>query len=106
MPPPRKTSRFADLAIRRAGLRSARGAKGATYQLFITRFEVPMIADIVIRRAATELIERYGDSATAVAQERVKALSSGQDQLEMNIAFRVLSALESLLESKESDNRN
>ena len=59
-----------------------------------------MIADIVIRRAATELIERYGDNATAIAQERVKALSSGQDQLEMNLAFRVLSALESLIESK------
>ncbi|MFP6731883.1 MAG: hypothetical protein VCD50_17240 [Alphaproteobacteria bacterium] len=59
-----------------------------------------MIADIVIQRAATELIERYGDNATAVAQARVKALSAGQDQSGMNIACRVLSTLETILESK------
>ncbi len=59
-----------------------------------------MIADIVIQRAATELIERYGDNATAVAQERVKALSALNDQSGMNIALRVLSALESILAGK------
>lgn len=59
-----------------------------------------MIADIVIQRAATELIERYGDNATAVAQERVKVLSSVNDQSGMNIALRVLSALESILAGK------
>ena len=59
-----------------------------------------MIADIVIQRAATELIERYGDNATAVAQERVKALSAVNDQSGMNIALRVLSALESILAGK------
>ena len=30
-----------------------------------------MIADIEIQRAADELIERYGSSATAVGRERV-----------------------------------
>ena len=59
-----------------------------------------MISDIVIQHAATELIERYGDNAAAVAQDRVKRLSAGQDQSGMNIAFRVLSALETLLESE------
>ncbi|MCH7554927.1 MAG: hypothetical protein IIC08_02885 [Proteobacteria bacterium] len=59
-----------------------------------------MIADIDIQRAANELIERYGDSAMAVARERVAALSAAADQAEMNIALRVLSALEIRLEGK------
>ena len=59
-----------------------------------------MIADIDIHRAAQELVDRYGDSATSVAQERITALSSGNDQSGMNVALRVLSALESLLEGK------
>ena len=62
-----------------------------------------MIADIVIQRAATELIERYGDHATAVAQDRVAAFSADNDQSGMNIALRVLSALEFLLESKRKE---
>ena len=62
-----------------------------------------MIADIVIQRAATVLIERYGDHATSVAQTRVRSLSSGNDQSAMNVGFRVLSALESLLESKREE---
>lgn len=59
-----------------------------------------MIADIDIQRAANELIERYGASAMAVAQERVAALSAAADQAELNIALRVLSALEIRLEGK------
>ena len=59
-----------------------------------------MIADIDINRAAKELLERYGDNATSVAQDRITVLSAGKDQSEVNIALRVLSALESLLESK------
>ena len=59
-----------------------------------------MIADIDIHRAAQELVERYGVNATSVAQERITALSAGTDQSMMNVALRVLSALESLLESK------
>ncbi len=59
-----------------------------------------MIADIDINRAAKELLERYGDNATSVAQDRITVLSAGKDQSEVNIALRVLSALESLLEGK------
>ena len=59
-----------------------------------------MIADIDIQRAAQELVERYGDSATSVAQERITTLSAASDQSGMNVALRVLSALESLLEGK------
>ena len=59
-----------------------------------------MIDDIDIHRAAQELIERYGDSATSVAQERVTALSAGNDQSGLNLALRVLSALEIRLEGK------
>lgn len=62
-----------------------------------------MIADIVIQRAATELIERYGDHAISVAQTRVRSLSTGNDQLTMNIGSRVLAALESLLESNRKE---
>ena len=61
-----------------------------------------MIADMDIDRAAKELLERYGDNAAGVAQERVAALSSAKDQSQMNIALRVLSALEILLEGKRS----
>ena len=61
-----------------------------------------MIADMDIDRAAKELLERYGDNAADVAQERVAALSSAKDQSQMNIALRVLSALEFLLEDKRS----
>ncbi len=59
-----------------------------------------MIADIDIKRAAKELLERYGDHATTIAQDRVAALAAGKDQSEMNIALRVLSALESILAGK------
>ncbi len=59
-----------------------------------------MIADTDIHRAAQELVERYGDNATSVAQERITTLSAGNDQSGMNVALRVLSALESLLEGK------
>ena len=59
-----------------------------------------MIADVDIDRAAKELLERYGDNAAGVARERVAALSTAEDQSQMNIALRVLSALEILLEGK------
>ncbi len=59
-----------------------------------------MIADIDIHRAAQELIDRYGNSATSVAQERITTASQENDQSGLNLALRVLSALESLLEGK------
>ncbi len=60
-----------------------------------------MIADIDIHRAAQELVERYGDNATSVAQERITTASQENDQSGLNLALRVLSALESLLEGKQ-----
>ncbi len=59
-----------------------------------------VVADADIQRAARELVERYGDRALAVAQERVEALSNSQDQSGFNVALRVLSAVEALLSNK------
>lgn len=61
-----------------------------------------MIADTDINSAAKELFERYGDNAIGVAQDRVAALSTAKDQSTANVALRVLSALEILLEGKRS----
>ena len=61
-----------------------------------------MIADADIQRAAKELVERYGDNAIAAAQERVEALSTSKDQSEVNVALRVLSAVEVLLADERS----
>ncbi len=61
-----------------------------------------MIADADIQRAAKELVERYGDSAMAAAQERVEAVSTSQDRSEVNVALRVLSAVEVLLADERS----
>lgn len=61
-----------------------------------------MIADTDINRAAHELIERYGNSAMTIAQERIATLSAAHDQSAVDIALRVLTALESLLEGKRS----
>ncbi len=61
-----------------------------------------MIADADIRRAAKELVERYGDNAIAAAQERVEAVSTSQDRPEVNLALRVLSAVEVLLADERS----
>ncbi len=59
-----------------------------------------VVAEADIQRAARELVERYGDSALAVAQERVEALSTSQDQPGINVALRVLTAVEALLSNK------
>ncbi len=59
-----------------------------------------VVADADIQRAAKELVERYGDSALAVAQNHVEAFSTSQDQSGHNVALRVLSAVETLLASK------
>ncbi len=59
-----------------------------------------MIADTDIQRAAEELVERYGDNALTVAQEHAKAHTASQDQSGLNIALRVLSAVETLLASE------
>lgn len=59
-----------------------------------------VVADADIQRAARELVERYGDSALAVAQNHVEAFSTSRDQSEVNVALRVLSAVEALLSNK------
>ncbi len=59
-----------------------------------------VVADADIHRAAEELVERYGDKALAVAHEHVEALSTSKDQSGLNIALRVLSAVEALLSSE------
>ena len=56
-----------------------------------------MIADADIQRAAKELVERYGDNAMAAAHERAEALSTSRDRSVVNVALRVLSAVEVLL---------
>ncbi len=61
-----------------------------------------MIADADIQRAAKELVERYGDNAIAAAQERVEAVSTSKDRPEVNVALRVLSAVETLLAGERS----
>ena len=61
-----------------------------------------MIADADIQRAAKELVERYGNNAMAAAHERVEALSTSQDQSGVNLALRVLSAVEVLLADERS----
>ncbi len=61
-----------------------------------------MIADADIQRAAKELVERYGDNAIAVAQERIEAVSTSRDRSEVNVALRVLSAVEVLLADEQS----
>ncbi len=59
-----------------------------------------IVAEANIQRAARKLVERYGDSALAVAQNRVEAFSTSQDQSGLNVALRVLSAVETLLANK------
>ncbi len=61
-----------------------------------------MIADADIQRAAKELVERYGDTAMAAAQERVEAVFTSKDRSEVNLALRVLSAVEVLLADERS----
>jgi len=61
-----------------------------------------VITDADIQRAAKELVERYGDNAIAAAHERAEALSASQDQSEVNVALRVLSAVEVLLADEQS----
>ena len=61
-----------------------------------------MISDADIHRAASELVERYGTNAMSVARDRVAEFSANQDQPGVNVALRVLSALEIRLGGKAS----
>ena len=53
-----------------------------------------MISDADIDQAVDELVERYGANAISVARDRVDEFSAKQDQPGVNVALRVLSALE------------
>ncbi len=61
-----------------------------------------MIADADIQRAAEELVERHGNKVMAIAREHVAALSAAHDQLAVDVALRVLSAVETLLATERS----
>lgn len=64
-----------------------------------------MISESNIHRAANELIERYGANAMSGAPERVTGYSAKQDQLRLNVALRVLSAVELLLGGKAKQDK-
>ncbi len=50
-----------------------------------------------VRRAADELVTRYGSHALSVARERVQSLSQSGDQQAADIAMRVLTEVERLV---------
>ncbi len=53
-----------------------------------------------IRRAAEELIARFGTQALSVARERAQRLSRSEDQEAANLAMRVLTEVERLTADK------
>ena len=55
------------------------------------------IADAEIHRTAEKLVERYGDNAVAVLQERIEALTAPEDNWSKNVLLRTLTAVEDLL---------
>ncbi len=59
-----------------------------------------MIADADIQRAATELVERYGNNTLEIVREHIATYSAAHDQSAVDIALRVLSAVETLLASE------
>ena len=58
------------------------------------------IADAEIHRTAEKLVERYGDNAVAVLQERIEALTTPEDNWSKNVLLRTLTAVEDLLERR------
>ncbi len=60
-----------------------------------------MIADTDIQHAAEELVERYGDNALEIVREHIATFSAAHDQSAVDIALRVLSAVETLLASEQ-----
>ena len=55
-----------------------------------------------IQETAKGLIARHGRNAVSVAKDRVNALSKQRNQPELDIAFRVLSAVERLVGQEDS----
>ena len=62
-----------------------------------------MIETEDIRRAAEELVDRYGTQALSVARERAQFLSRSEDQKAANVAMRVLSEVERLAADNSSN---
>ena len=58
-----------------------------------------VVADADVQLAAKELSVWFGNSAWAVEREHVDALSTLQDQSEFNVALRVVSAVEALVQT-------
>jgi len=58
-----------------------------------------LISDANVICAAYELTELYGSKAMSVAQDRIDEFSTIQNQSGVNVALRVLSALEHRLDS-------
>ncbi len=59
-----------------------------------------MIANADIQRAAKELVERYGDNTLEIVREHIATYTAEHDQSAVDIALRVLSAVETLLASE------
>ena len=57
------------------------------------------VDDAKILEAARQLVERYGQNAVAIARERVDNLTRQRNQPEIDIALRVLSKVEELMEA-------
>ena len=55
-----------------------------------------MIDDESVRRAAEELVNHHGETAAAVARERVEVLTREGDRRDLDTALRVLTVVEEL----------
>ena len=59
-----------------------------------------MITETEIGRVARELVEHYGREAIGIARDRVEELRNSGDYLAMDVALRVLTQCERLLDKE------
>ena len=57
-----------------------------------------MTTETEIGRSARELVEHYGKEAIGIAQDRVEELRNSGDYLAMDVALRILTQCERLLD--------
>ena len=57
-----------------------------------------MITEAEIGRSARELVEHYGREAIGIARDRVEELRNSGDYLAMDVALRILTQCERLLD--------
>ena len=57
------------------------------------------VDDAKILEAARQLVQRYGQNAVAIARERVDNLTRQRNQPEIDAAWRLLTAVEKLMEA-------